>query len=506
MSMKAVRKVAINTVVQYIQLLLNVLLGLYSVRLILAALGEVDYGIYDLIAGIIALLGFISSSLSQTSIRFISVSLGTNDTDEVQRVFRSCFWMHFAIAVGLVCIMELVGLFIFRGYLNIPVERVSVARQVYQFMIITVFLNISVTPFKALLIAQERFVFISVVGILDSVLKLGIALILAFDIGDKLLIYGALMAGITVINFLIYGISSVVLFKDFTNFRVPEKKDIKQVSSFASWTLLDVLGSLVNRQGYAIMLNKFFGPSVNTVFALARQIEGHLYTVSSSVVNSMKPQIMKSQGAGDIPRVFRIALTAGKFGFSMMSLIAVPLLIMMPDVLGIWLKTVPEGTALFSRLLIAACLVSQLTQGLTYANQAVGNIKWFSIVISTIRILALPVSIIILLLGAPAYVALIVFVVFETIGSFSRVVILSKISSFNPSFFLKDVLLSIIPPFSISLIICLASYRCVNGIWGMVISTMFSALGYIAVFYLIGLTPLEKKAVMNVVWKRESFH
>jgi O-antigen/teichoic acid export membrane protein len=502
--MRAVRRVAINTAVQYIQLLLNVLIGLYSVRLILAALGDVDYGIYDLIAGIIALLGFISSSLSQTSIRFISVSLGTSDSLEVKRVFRSCFWMHFIIAVCLVCIMELVGLFIFNGYLNIPNERIVTAERVYQFMILTVFLNIIVTPFKALLIAHERLVLISIVGILDSLFKLGIALLLALTIGDKLLIYGALMAGITVINFIVFCLSSLFMYSGFTSFGIPKRKDIIQVSSFASWTLLDVLGSLVNRQGYAIMLNKFFGPSANTIFALARQIEGHLYTVSSSVVDSIKPQIMKSQGAGDLLRVFRISLTAGKLGFSMMSLVAIPLLVMMPDVLDLWLEHVPEGTALFSRLLIVACMIGQLTLGLVYANQAVGNIKWFSIVISSVRILALPVSILVLLTGAPAYAAIIVFVVFETIGTLSRVFILSRISSFNPKHFLSEVLFSILPPSVISFVVCGLCYKCINGYWGMIVACVASAFVYLFVLFFCGLSPLEREALWNVIRKNKT--
>lgn len=502
--MKTAKRVAFNTVVQYIQLIVNVLVGLYSVRLILASLGTVDYGIYDLIAGIIALLGFVRSSLSQTSIRFVSVSLGARDTFEVRKVFSSCFWMHFLISIGLVCLMELAGLFLFNGYLNIPVDRVSTARHVYQFMILTVFLSVIITPFKALFIAHEKFVLIAIVGIIDSLLKLGIALLLTFTFGDKLLIYGLLMACITVFNFVLYALLAFVLYRQYVCFAFPLRGELRKVSSFASWTLLDVLGSLLSRQGYAIMLNKFFGPETNTVFALSRQVEGHLYTLSSSIVDSMKPQIMKSQGAGDVSRVFRISLTAGKFGFSMMALIAIPLLVLMPEVLNLWLKDVPEGTVLFSRLLIIACLISQLTHGLIYANQAIGNIKWFSIVVSSVRILALPISVLLLLSNAPAYSAIIVFVLFESIGSFSRIIILSRISTFKPIWFFKDVLLHVIPPLILSFVLCIFFHHLFNGLIGLIVSSVIAILVYTLVFYFFGLTAIERKSIWSVV-KKEKF-
>lgn len=275
--------------------------------------------------------------------------------------------------------------------------------------------------------------------------------------------------------------------------------EMKDVTGFAGWTILDVLGTIATRQGYAILLNAFFGTVVNAVFALARQIEGHLYTISASVINTMKPQIMKSQGSGETARMFRLSMTAGKFGFSMMSLVAIPLLVMMPEILSLWLKEVPEGTVLFSRLMIIACMFEQLTHGLVYANQAVGNIKWFSIIISSLRISALPISWLFFHFGSPAYIAIIVFLICETLGSFSRVYILSRISDFNASSFVKAVLLQLLPPFIISFVVCVIGYHYCRGIWGMLLVCFITVLVYGVMMLKIGLTPDERKSVYEIV-------
>lgn len=156
----------------------------------------------------------------------------------------------------------------------------------------------------------------------------------------------------------------------------PSFKGIKKQSKFAGWTIIDVLGTIANRQGYAIMLNKFFGPVTNAAFALARQIEGQIYTISAAVIDTIKPQIMKSYGSNDRERMFKLSMTAGKFGFILMSFIAIPLIVMMPLILELWLKSVPESTVTFARLMVLACMSEQLTRGLVYACQAIGHIKW----------------------------------------------------------------------------------------------------------------------------------
>ena len=292
--MQAANRVAVNTIIQYVRLILNVLIGLISVRLILNALGEDDYGVYDVVAGVISLIGFISSSLNQTSLRFISVSLGKNDSEDIRTTFNNCFWLHLFIALGISLLLEIVGLFLFDGFLNIASDRIYAAQCVYHFMVITLFLNILITPLNALIIAHEKFIFTAGISILDSLLKLAIAFALIYTSQDKLILYGFLMAAVTGINVLLDFVYVRVSYKNEVSLSKPCLSGMKEVTGFAGWTLLDVIGSAATRQGYTILINKYFGTAMNAVFALARQVEGHIYTISTSVIDTMKPQIISA--------------------------------------------------------------------------------------------------------------------------------------------------------------------------------------------------------------------
>lgn len=483
----------------YVQLVLNVLIGFFTVRIILNALGEVDYGIYDLIGGIVGLLSFISESLSQSSMRFISVSLGTGSINNTNHVFVSCVWLHLLIALLLCGLLEFVGMFLFTGFLNIPAERVPVAKIIYHCMVLSLFVKINSTPLSALVCSYERFGYKATVSITESILKLLLALFVASYENDKLLIYSVLMVVITIIDYSLFFFYSKLKFPSVSRMHMPVRGCFSEVGQFAGWTLLDTFSSVVNRQGYSVLLNKFFGPTINSAFSVSRQLEGHIYSVSAAVVNSIKPQILKSHGAGDEQRMFRLSLTAGKFGFFMMSIITIPLLIMMPDLLHIWLNKVPNYTVSFSRLLIVACMVEQLTRGLVYANQAVGNIKWFSIIVSSLRMIALPLSWVVLLFGFSPKSAIIVFVICETIGSLSRAVVLSLISSFKISRFFKDVLAQVIAPVTLSYFICYEVYSIKSGFSWMLFAGVICIATLCITVWLIGLTHEEKQFVLSLL-------
>lgn len=497
--MQSANRVVLNTVIQYSRLIISALISLVSVRLILKALGEDDYGLYDVVAGVIGLLGFLRFSLSMTSVRFLSISMGKKDDEDTRRTFNACFWTHVFMAAALILALELVSLFIFDGRLNIAADRVQTAKWIYQFMLLSLFLNIVVTPFISILISHENFIYVALVYIFDSLLKLGIAILITKSGGDRLLLYGMLMAVVTMVNVLCFVVYDIVRYRRHLRVATVTLRDLKSVSGFAGWTMLDSMGVALSRQGYTVLLNRFFNTSVNAVFALARQVEVPIYTISSSIIDSMKPQIMKSYGAGDEKKMMRLSMTAGKMGFSMMSLLAIPVLIMMPDVLRLWLGEYPEGTVLFSRLLLIACMANQLTMGLFYANQAIGDIKWFSIVVSTLRMVSLPVSWCFLKMGYPAYVAIVVYVVCESLGSFSRVIILSKLSKeLRVLDFLKTILLKVLPPFILGMGLCWALYQYFNSLWGLLLVTVVTVFVYAVVMFFYGLSVEERVAIKGV--------
>lgn len=497
--MQTTNRVAINTIIQYIKLIVSVLIGLISVRILLDALGTDDYGIYDVVGGIIALLAFINSSLSQSSIRFLSVSLGKKDLIDTHKVFNNCFWVHLLVSLGIVAILELLGSVVFEYFLTIPANRFMAAKTIYHFMVLILFLQITITPFNALIISHEKFIFTSLVAVLDSFLKLLIAFVIKYSPTDKLILYGMLMASVTVLN------SILSILYTYQNYRKEifigsiSLRGSKELLNFVGWTILDIISQLSTRQGYAIMFNKFFGTTINAVYALSRQIEGNLYYISASVIDSMKPQIMKSYGEGNTDRMVRLSLTSGKIGFVMMSILAIPLLVMMPAILELWLVNVPEGTVFFARMMILACMVEQLTKGLVHSCQATGNIKLFSLTVSYIRFLALPLSIVAFIAGSEADTAMIIYVFCETIGSGSRVVIMSKITSLEVVSFVKSLFCRIAPPVVLVTMISHFIYMYNSAIIFCAMNLIISAILYVGMCYLVTLDEIEKTTIKSII-------
>lgn len=497
--MNTVNRVAFNTVLQYIQLVVNVIVGLFTVRIVLRALGEVDYGVYNVVGGIITLITFISTSLSQTSVRFLSVSIGRGDKEDTRKTFSSCFSMHLYMAITLCVVLEIVGLFLFDGFLNIPEERIFAAKCIFHCMTVTLFLHVSRTPAIALITAHEQFHITTSLAMLNSVLKLVIAIIISHSISDRLIVYGLLMMALTIMHTICYWIYDIIKYKYYLWFHFYPLRLIKEVFSFAGWTLLDVFSSVANRQGYQVVLNKFFGPVTNSVFSLAGQVEGHLFMVSRSVITTIRPQIMKSYGAGDVKRTLRLSMTAGKLGFSMMSLLSIPILITLPELLELWLGNVPEGTVFFARMMVIACMFEQITRGLVVANQAIGNIKWFSIIVSSLRVMALPAAIIMYLCGLPASYGMYAYAFFEIVASFSRIFVMKYTSGLDVKEFLKSVYLQIIPPFMIALLAGIIVYHYIHGLLGIVIVTLVTIVLYGLIFYFFGLSIAERNSIISIL-------
>ena len=405
------------------------------------------------------------------------------------------------MSLVLVALLEFLCPILFSGFLNIPEERIDAATWVYQCMIVTLFLNIVNTPFVALLYAHEKFFITSSVAIFNAILKLGVAFYVSIVAFDRLLTYGLLMMTITAIDFICYQIIINIKYGSFVFLKLKKIKDIKSIASFAGWTLYDTAGSMFTNQGYAILYNKFFGPVVNTVYGLGQQLSAQVYSISSSAVTTFKPQIMKSYGGGHTERAMRLSMTAGKVGFFMMCMVAIPLIIMMPDVLDLWLKegNYPLETIFFARLMILDILLEQLTVGLVYANQAIGKVKLFSIVVSSIRMMAIPASLIAFMCGMPAKWGVVMCLVFEGTSSISRVFVMNRIAGIRIDTFFKEVYLRVAIPFIIGFICCYFLYCFSHSVLWMILTVVSNAVIYAGLFYVIGFNRIEKNSVLGIV-------
>ncbi|MDE6483970.1 MAG: hypothetical protein K2L14_01055 [Duncaniella sp.] len=441
-------RLIINTGAQYARTLINLVLSLYSTRLILAALGLADYGIFTLIAGVVSMLAFMTNAMVTTTQRFMSYHQAKSDLETQQAIFSNSVIMHVVVSGVVLILLEIAGLFLFDGFLNIAPERMHAAKIVYQCTIAMILLSFVTAPYKALIISHENIVYTSVVDVCDGVLKVGIAVMLTYWGADKLITYGYLMLAIYVMNFLAF---SVYDFRNYEECIWPRislfnKEYLKSMSSFIGWQLYST-GCIVGRtQGTAVIINKFFGTTVNAAFGIALQLSGAVSFVSSALMLAINPQIVKAEGGGDRAKMFRLAEIASKFSYLLLAMIVIPLIFVLPEVLKLWLGELPDYAVLFCTVILVTGLVDLITTGLGTSNQAIGNIGAYSITVNTIKLLTLPVLWILLKMNIPIKSAIWCYAVIELICALVRLPFLKRTGGLNITAYVENVFMKIILP------------------------------------------------------------
>tara|TARA_R110002167_G_scaffold25703_2_gene88972 strand:- start:12555 stop:14078 length:1524 start_codon:yes stop_codon:yes gene_type:complete len=458
--MSNAKRVMQNTVFLYIKMILSMIISLYSVRLILKALGSQDYGIFSLVAGVIAMLSFLNGAMTTSSQRYISFYLGAKNKSKILEVFKSTVFLHFVIAIVIVVVLEVLGLFIFDGFLNIPGDRIETAKIVYHCMVISTFFTINAVPYDSLINAHEHLLFDSIVGIFESIMRLVIAISISFYFKDRLILFGVLMAVLTIVIRVVktvyckYKFDECVITLDFQSRKSPF---FKEMFSFASWNLFGGLCSISYTQGIAVVLNLFLGTIVNAAYGIALQVSAQLFNFSSSMLKALNPQIVKSEGVGDRERLINLTLKASKFSFFLLSLFAIPLIFEMPFVLNLWLKNVPEYTVVFCQIILIRSMIDQLSSGLKVSVQSVGKIKLYQSVVGVLVILNVPLVYVLLKFNVNVELVLFSSVIMALLTLFVRLRLTDKLVGIDTQLFFKKVILlsiyNIIPTFLVGYMI-----------------------------------------------------
>jgi O-antigen/teichoic acid export membrane protein len=455
--MDAAKRVALNTIFLYIKMLISMIISLISTRLILGALGIEDYGIFSLIAGIIAMLSFLNAAMTMSTQRFLSYYLGAGQIDKQKAIFNNSVALHLMIGVFVILLFEIAGLFLFNGVLNIPENRIYEAKIIFQFMIVSTFFTINSVPYDASINAHENMLFESIVGIGESIGKLAIAISLINSINDRLLQYGLLFALLTVIIRVIKGSYCVIRYEECrSGLRIIIDKSIfKEMFAFAGWNLLASFCSVIKMQGLAIIMNFYHGVIVNAAYGVANQVNGQLNAFSSNINKSFKPQIVKSEGAGDRPRMLRLAMLSCKLAFFLISLFAVPLILEMKYVLDLWLTDVPEYAMIFCQIILISSMIQQITWGLGIAVQSVGKIMYYQIIMAALLIMNLPMAIIVMKFGYSVYSVLAGSAIIDVFASFLTIYFANRLAGLSLKTFAKEIIMK---PFMIILVASFLGY------------------------------------------------
>ncbi len=433
------------------------ILSLYSTRLILGALGMSDFGIYSIIGGVVTMLGFITNSLVVTTQRYISFHHGRGDMDAVKKIFFNSLFIHISFSIVISLVLFLIKDFVIYSWINIPEERLAAAENVYYFSIIVLIITILIAPYKAIFIARENIIYISVVEVLDGCLKLILAFYITFSVYDRLTLYAIMIALIQFCNLVAYVCYSIKNFDEcsITVFKKNyiDRDSIYNLLGFASWTTYGAGVIVLRNQGIAILLNNFFGTVINAAYGIASQIQVALSFVSTSILNAMNPQIMKAEGAGDRRRMFSLAMHESKYSSALMMIIAIPVIIEMHSILIFWLKDVPKGTEMFCKFMLLSFIVDQLTYGLNTANQALGKIRTYSLFMYTPKLVILPLALLSLSLWRDAECVMLIYFFIELVVSIFRIFYMKHIVEFSMLEFIKKAICPLFPLLCILLLV-----------------------------------------------------
>lgn len=503
--MQTKTKVVFNTVVLYARILISMAISLISIPLVLHALGQSDYGLYSLVGGVVAMLGFLNNSMSVSTQRFMSVAMGEGNVEKINRVFNVNILLHLLLGFLVVVGLEIVGLFVF-DKLNIEPESIGRARIIFQFLIVTTFSHIICVPLNGVINAREDMVVFSIIGVIDSLLMLGVAASLSFISGDKLIFYGFGMMFVPLITLLL---TYLYVKKAYPEYRIDLKQQsdknlFKEVFGFASWNLFGAVAIMARNQGTAVIINLFLGTVANAAYGIANQINGACSHFTTTFQKAINPQLMKSEGMGDRKRLSRISFISSKFGVLAICLVAVPLIIEMPYVLKLWLRReIPPFTIRLSQFILLFSIVSQYSSGLMSAIQATGRIRNYQILMSLMILLNMPVSYIVLKLGYPIYYCTAAFVCLEIISLIVRIIMANKLTGMSINDYIKKVIRPTFFIVGLSAALSLLPHICIDSDFIRFIATILVyVFSYIILTWFFAFEKVYRNTVLAKIKRR----
>lgn len=488
------KRIAKNSFMLFIRMLFSMAVSLYTTRAILEILGVIDFGIYNVVGGVIVFFGFLNQTMSTTTSRFITTALGKNDTDNLHRIFCMSMNFHIGIAILTLIVGETIGLWFVLNKLIIPIDRLQAALWLYHASVLSTCVGVLNVPYNASIIAHENMGAFAYISILQVVSKLIIVLILPYIQADKLIIFSILTISVSIVIQIIYWQYSYRKYTE-THFNWLWSKSIwKEMSGFASWNIAGDLAFMCNTQGLNILLNIFFGPVVNAARGVAVQVESVITQFIGNFQTAIAPQITKSYAANDIEQTIHLVLKASKFCFFLMMIIAIPAFLEIDYVLSLWLKNVPTYTVTFAKLTIIMLFSECLSRPLHLTIYATGSVKTYQIFQSGIYLTFLPLSYVLLrYFQYTAEQIMGILVLFKYIMLLIRIELVNQLINLSIKKYVKETIRPSLICFIISLLLPLIITTFVSpSLFRVFLTCILSVFSSIIVIYVFGLTPNEK--------------
>lgn len=495
------KRIAKNTLLLYIRMLFMMLVSLYTSRVILNTLGVVDYGINNVVGGVIAMLGFLTGSLGAASSRYITYDLGKGDMAVMKETFGNILSIHFILAGIVFIVGETAGLWFMSTQLQIPPERETAAMWVYQFSIFSSVLAVISVPYNATIIAHERMSAFAYISIADAVLKLLIVYLLLIIPYDKLIVYAILFFCIQAFDRIVYGIYCSRHFEETRTRLAYDGKLFKEIFAFAGWTMNGNLAVIGYTQGLNILLNIFFGPAVNAARGIAVQVQGVCQQFCNNFQIALNPQLTKSYAQGELDNMHRLLIKSSKFSFYILFIIVLPLMFVAEFVLKLWLGMVPEHTVNFLRLILIVGLLYTLSNPIIVSVHATGRLKKFQLIEGTMLLMIVPIAYVLLkFFSVPPEYVFMVHIVVELVTQYARLRIVLPMIGMRLSMYFKQVIVPIVIVAVFSPVIPFIVYSSFSkGLLQFIAVCIVCIVCASVVIYTFGCTVSERRFLVNKV-------
>lgn len=494
------KRIAKNTMLLYGRMLLLMAISLYTSRVILNALGVEDYGIYNIVGGVVAMFSMLSGSLSAAISRFITFELGKGNKENLAKVFSASVTIQLGICAIVILLAETVGLWFLNSKMVIPENRLYAANWVYQLSLVTFVISLVSIPYNAAIIAHERMSAFAYISIFEAVNKLIVAYFIIISPFDKLIFYAIMIAMIAIIIRLIYGVYCKKRFEECTYHFIYDHELLKQMFGFAGWNFIGASSALLRDQGGNIVINLFCGPAVNAARGIAFQVNTAVHSFVTNFMTALNPQITKSYASGDYQYMMTLIFQGARLSYYILLLLSLPVIVNTHYILHIWLGQVPEHTVLFVQLVLIFGMCESISSPLITAMLATGKIRNYQLVVGGFQMLNLPVSYILLRFGAIPETVLIVAIVISQLCLVSRLYMLRGLIGLKARDFIKKVyanvievtILSVIVPFLLAIVLN-------NDFLNFIVLSIITVVSTLLVVFYVGCTMEERRFVVSKV-------
>lgn len=497
------KRIAKNTLVLYVRMFLMMAISLYTSRVILQVLGVEDFGIYNVVGGIVSMMGVLNGAMSVSTTRYLTFELGKGDYTRLKQTFSMCVNIYMMLSAILFVLAETIGIWFLNTQLVIPAERMTAANWVFQFTIFSTICSLMTNPYNAVIISREKMGVYAYITLLDAVLKLLIVYALLVIPLDKLIVYGFLLMMLHVLNCGIYIFYCYRHYEESKFFLFWETPLFRNLLSYTGWNLFGSVSYMIKGQGLNILLNVFFNPSVNAARGIAYQVNTTVSHFFTNFYTAVRPQITKYYAQNDLDNMFKLVFRSSKLSYFLILLISLPLIIEAPAVIQLWLGQLPEYVVPFMRLIIVITAVDAMAHPLMTTAHATGKIALYQSLVGTMTMLNLPISYVMLSLGGTPVMVFEVSLLIAVINLFLRLWIVYRLVKFPVWRYIWEVFANCLMVTIVSAAIPIVLYYMLDdSISSFVAVCAVTLLSTIITVYIMGFSKGERLFVVNYVRKK----